>query len=204
MKKLTILTAILCVILLLLLSIGFRTGLNDKDSKQENHNLNNIEQTVASLDAPQSDNESTGKDQDPSGDGTGKAQFRDEKYSVDGDHISFEAVVYDYVKSEPLSGLAITRYCDGDDVATDVVTDDDGYFSLDFDDCGSISEAWVEVEYNDEITESQHIHLHYPIRLASGPSGVVSHPLGAPEFSTLTLAIAVIAVTLGIAFLRKQ
>lgn len=209
MKKLVILTTGLSVIFLLILVFGFRSGVTTTYTEPVNHDSGVIEHTVASMDAPPSENKTTDKEPEvllnTSEPGTGAAQFRDQDYNIDGRHVSFEAVVYDYLRAESIPGLPVVRYCDGNKVATDTVTDENGYFRLDFDECGNFHEAWVEVEYNDEKSESNHIRVHIPVRTVSGSSGPTSRgPVGAPEFSTITLALAVIAVTLGLAFLRKH
>ncbi len=141
----------------------------------------------------------------------GRAVFSDISYAMQGNRITLEGYVYDSITKDRIPDLPVAVYCDGRVISDPYArTDSDGLFDITPDpECTSGDEAWLETEYNGRVYESDHIFLperennarNIHISSTHGPSNPVS---GVPEFSTPTLVIAVIAVTLGIAFLRKH
>jgi hypothetical protein len=137
-----------------------------------------------------------------------KAVYVDEQYDRDSDKITFQAKLIDSITKEAIVGLQIVEYCDGNVVSDDeYVTDDDGKFSLTFK-CSTGLYSWVTVDYNEKTFKSDKV-----INYADAPRKrshssktleIVPKPIGAPEFSTVTLALVIIGGCLGLTILRKE
>jgi len=141
----------------------------------------------------------------------GKAYFRDFSYSLRGIRITLEGVIYDSKTKDTIPGLPVAVYCNGKSISDEgITTDDHGFFYITPDgQCTYGDEAWIQVEYNGREYESDHILIPKRIVKRSSSSKKSSGsssdpPIGVPEFSTVTLAIAILGSGLGIAFLRKR
>ena len=120
--------------------------------------------------------------------------------------------VYNSETGEPVgAGIPVNVYCEhnGVDVQLDfgnLVTNDQGIYSawtmnLISVECAAGDEAWVEVDYNEQSFTSERVTL-----VNSGAVDVagVDASVGVPEFTTITLAAAVLFVGLGLVVLRKN
>jgi hypothetical protein len=137
-----------------------------------------------------------------------KAVYVDEQYDRDNDKITFEAKIIDSITKEPIVGLQIVEYCDGNIVSDDeYVTNDEGKFSLTFK-CPSGYYSWVAVDYNEKTFKSDKVinYADKPRKRGSSVQSldIVPKPIGAPEFSTVTLALVIIGGCLGLTILRKE
>jgi hypothetical protein len=137
-----------------------------------------------------------------------KAVYKDEHYDRDNDKITFQAKLFDSLTNEPIVGLQIVEYCDGNVVSDDkYVTDDEGKFSLTFK-CSTGYYSWVTVDYNEKTFESDKVINYADKPRKKGPSiqslQIAPNPIGAPEFSTVTLALVIIGGCLGLTILRKE
>lgn len=108
--------------------------------------------------------------------------------------------------------------CDGLELS-DIEQTQNGLFSLiAYKTCAPGSEAWIIADYEGKEYESKHIMIPRRIfgsygsgykedsspSLTSMSMGGSSEPAGVPEFSTITLGMAIIGGCLGLAFLRKH
>jgi hypothetical protein len=115
----------------------------------------------------------------------------------------------------PLADLEVKTYCDakeGDLFVGKTFTGADGLFKINaqdiFNACEYGKQAWFKVEYNGQSYKSPEIpipeknlggiSMNRPLKLTTGTEAYV------PEFSTATLALAVIGAGLGLVLVRKQ
>jgi len=146
--------------------------------------------------------------------------FRNIQYSLKGKSLEIEGDVITAYGQEPVQEQDIKVFCNGALVSDDEQTSTSGHFDDESEgDCKPGQDAWVSVLFNDKWYDSD----KYPIAKeaqsgsgsssSSGPSGkthssnlseVVTSPTGVPEFSTSTLAIAIVLGCMGIAVLRKH
>jgi hypothetical protein len=108
----------------------------------------------------------------------------------------------------PIEQLTVALYCNGVKTAENI-SGLDGNFVMKSN-CVSGQDSYAEVVYNDVAVQSAHVAVpsisggrH---RLIVGPAQLqsIQNPTGVPEFSLLGMGAAVIIVTLGLVFLRKN
>jgi len=131
--------------------------------------------------------------------------FRNVLFSAKGGNVHMDGEVYDIYSLKGMQGIPVAIYCDGLQISGNIQTDSEGYFDMtSVIDCKVGSHAWAQAEYNGRIYES----YRFPVRKLSMVSGsrpaLVGQYSGVPEFSTGTLAIVVIAGSLGIILLRRN
>lgn len=105
----------------------------------------------------------------------------------------------------PIEELNVILFCNDIEKAKVAVNTLDGSFSLVSKECYTNQDAYAQVMYKGEVVQSEHFkvprgrstHSSVTASLTQGPAGV-------PEFSLLTLGTAVVVVTLGLVFLRKN
>lgn len=142
----------------------------------------------------------------------GELVFSDVKYSAD-ENVVLTARLTDSQTEEPVQGLKVTAFCK--DIKTaEAKTVENGSFQLTADDdCKAGDNVWVEAEYNGEAYEQSFIMMlgssttggkNPSIEARQKLSTLSQDPKGVPEFSTITIAMAVIGGCLGLAFLRKE
>ena len=122
-----------------------------------------------------------------------------------------EGVVTDVQTGNPVpEGTPVRIYCDHEqdrNLISDTETDEDGYFSawtfnlFPSKRCSAGDEAFVKVDYQQQLWTSD------PVGVSSGEfydyAGIET-AVGVPEFSTVTLALAIIGGSLGLVVLRKD
>lgn len=135
----------------------------------------------------------------------GDAVFHGMGHWVGDKIVNIEATVKNSATGTGLGSLPVEIFCDGKAVGFGI-TDIDGYFSLSSEcrSVDSVTEMWAEVFYNDNTYESDHIWIPAKSISSGGKVKSLAQPAGVPEFSTITLAIAVIGGALGMAVMRKR
>jgi hypothetical protein len=114
------------------------------------------------------------------------------------------------IDNEPLEAK-YEIYCSGNSLGSKSTKADGSFdFSINVNECAQGSEAWIVIEGK----ESSKIVVGYEADSGSGASSpenyiprtpsVPQDPTGVPEFSILTLAVAVVIGGLGVAYLRKN
>ena len=103
---------------------------------------------------------------------TTKAVFIDEDYNRYKKSIRHQGYIFDKLTQEPIPGLDITEFCDGDEVGMHV-TSNKGYFDVVYD-CQSGYEAWLEVTYEGITVDSEHVYIPEPIIKRSSSRGSTS------------------------------
>jgi len=158
----------------------------------------------------------------------GQAQFYNLGYTVGRDFLTFRGTVRDTATLDKLVGHEIDAYCGGKFMGSED-TDSKGVFEISGD-CPEGS-VWAITKYNDKEYESDHVRIIVNSKLgrqsspgssslggsssggsssggsSSGGSSSIKPaqtPVGVPEFSTTTLAAAIVTVCLGIAFVRRR
>jgi hypothetical protein len=137
---------------------------------------------------------------------TGKAVFGSLEYSIVEDKLAMQGSVYDLATEDAVATAPLNLYCGGAIIGTGA-TDENGGFSLNaYGQCETGIEVWAQVIYKETAYDSEHSTF---VQLENYEHKVTHHKAavpttGVPEFSTLTLGIAVVVVCLGLAFLRKE
>ena len=138
--------------------------------------------------------------------------FKDVEYNLRGSQISLEGTVLNG-SNEPVSDVIVTLFCNKKNISNEgIATKADGFFFI-TGECEDGGETWVEVTYDGEVYVSKQFNVP-GVQLQdsySSDSFVIDDsnsqsyiPVGVPEFSTITLALAIIGGTLGFVFLRKN
>lgn len=116
----------------------------------------------------------------------------------------------------PIKGAKVKVYCNHNgniNLISKKTTDEEGYFRTwtaniaEKRRCAEGDEAWVVIHYNKQDFESEHKEVEETIRHDpphKGPVNYAEFDVAVPEFSTITLAVAIIGGCLGLAFLRKR
>ncbi len=111
---------------------------------------------------------------------------------------------------EGMADFDVTVFCGGTAVFTGKNDSDGNFWFVVKNDCEPGESAWVEVDgaKSNTVTVPQNIIIlggtsNGPVAPQLSTSGA-DKPAGVPEFSTFTLALAVMGVGLGIAVLRRQ
>jgi len=113
----------------------------------------------------------------------------------------------------PIEELNVVLFCNNIEKTKATINVVDGSFSLLSTECYSNQDAYAEVMYKGQIVQSEHFKVphgkssHYVMGdTTSGATSITAstNPAGVPEFSLLTMGTAVVLVTLGLVFLRKN
>lgn len=133
----------------------------------------------------------------------------DLKCSRDGRITVFEGEVTE--SGEPLEKAKVEIYCKhGDDVkkVATARTDSDGLFSkfkvIMLNKCDVGDTVWMEVKYDDQKIMSEPTTLEQRQSPKSKTYNYGSFGIDVPEFSPVSLGVAVLGVTLGVAALRRK
>jgi hypothetical protein len=134
----------------------------------------------------------------------GQASFVDVGYAVTDGHLIVEGRTTDKATKNAIADAPIAVYCSGTKIGS-TATDAEGAFSALTEGCESGQQVWATVEYQGETYESEHVtFVQFDDSVHHARSRQTVAPSGVPEFSATTLAVAVIAGCLGLAFLRKE
>ena len=146
----------------------------------------------------------------------GQAQFYNLGYSKSGKTVVFRGNLRDTKTFNDLTSQDVNVYCNGNFMNSGI-TDSKGHFEI-VGTCAS-GTLWATTNYNDLPYESYHVGIvkttsfRSSSRSSSSSSGSSdtaesnfepATPVGVPEFSTTTLAAAIITACLGLALVRKR
>jgi hypothetical protein len=136
----------------------------------------------------------------------GTVSFEDIGYAVLNSHLLMEGTANDRTTKSPIADAPVTVYCSGTKIGGTATGAAGAFSALTEGSCESGDQVWATIEYNGVTYESEHvtfIQFDDSVQSARHRTATVA-PSGVPEFSTSTLAVAVIVGCLGLAFLRKE
>jgi len=134
-------------------------------------------------------------------------EFKNVEYSMTNNGFYFNGTLYS--NNTAVDGLTVKLFCNNKEAVNTLInrndvtlSDKDGNFEI-MSYCEPNEEAYAQIQYDNITFESTHVIIPHG-RFSHSAVSVTSSPTGVPEYSTLTIGLAVIAVLFGLVFLRKR